>query len=288
MRSVNQRFRAEIPEAAVFGFLPPSIPGLGSAGGFSFWLQDRSGGTVEFLNENLQKFLDAAKKRPELQNVTSTFRAAVPQVYVDVDRDKALKQGVPIADVYASLQTFLGGSFVNQFNRFGRQWRVFMQADAADRMTPDDIGRFYVRNNDGNMVPLSALTTVRHTSGPEYTQRFNLFRAAQITGSAAPGLQLRPGHGCARGGRRADAAARNGLRLVRPVVPGEESGRDDIARVRAVDRLRLPDPGGALRELVASVERSALGSGGGLRSVHRDCCCASSISTCTDRSGWSC
>jgi multidrug efflux pump len=184
---MNGRFKAEIPEANVFAFLPPPIPGLGSAGGFSFWLQDRSGGTVATLNENLQNFLTAAKKRPELQNVNSTFRAAVPQVYVDVDRDKALKQGVPIGDVYQALQTYLGGTFVNQFNRFGRQWRVFMQADAVDRITPEDIGRFYVRNNDGNMVPLSALTTVRTTSGPEYTQRFNLFRAAQITGSAAPG-----------------------------------------------------------------------------------------------------
>ncbi|HEX7192041.1 MAG TPA: efflux RND transporter permease subunit, partial [Thermoanaerobaculia bacterium] len=184
---VNQRFKAEIPEATVFAFLPPPIPGLGAAGGFSFWLQDRSGGTVATLDENLQKFLAAAKKRPELQNVTSSFRASVPQIYVDVDRDKALKQGVPIGDVYQALQTYLGGTFVNQFNRFGRQWRVFMQADAVDRITPDDIGRFYVRNNDGNMVPLSALTTVRTTAGPEYTQRFNLFRAAQILGSAAPG-----------------------------------------------------------------------------------------------------
>jgi HAE1 family hydrophobic/amphiphilic exporter-1 len=184
---LNGRFRSEIPEATVFAFLPPPIPGLGAAGGFSFWLQDRSGGSVSYLDENLQKFLAAARKRPELQNVNSTFRAAVPQVYVDADRDKALKQGVPIGDVYQALQTYLGGTFVNQFNRFGRQWRVFMQADSADRLTPSDIGRFYVRNNDGNMVPLSALTTVRTTSGPEYTQRFNLFRAAQITGSAAPG-----------------------------------------------------------------------------------------------------
>ncbi|HEV7922538.1 MAG TPA: multidrug efflux RND transporter permease subunit [Thermoanaerobaculia bacterium] len=184
---LNGRFKAEIPEANVFAFLPPPIPGLGSAGGFSLWLQDRSGGQVSFLDENLQKFLAAAKKRPELQNVNSTFRAAVPQVYVDVDRDKALKQGVPIGEVYQALQAYLGGTFVNQFNRFGRQWRVFMQADSADRLTPQDIGRFFVRNNDGNMVPLSALTTVRTTYGPEYTQRFNLFRAAQVTGSAAPG-----------------------------------------------------------------------------------------------------
>jgi len=187
VQKLNGRFRAEIPEATIFAFQPPPIPGLGTAGGFSLWLQDRSGSTPAFLDENLQKFLVAARARPELQNVNSTFRAAVPQVYVDVDRDKALKQGVPVSEVYQTMQTFLGGSFVNQFNRFGRQWRVFLQADAEDRLTPESIGQFYVRNNDGNMVPLSAVTTVRQTSGPEYTQRFNLYRAAQVTGSAAPG-----------------------------------------------------------------------------------------------------
>ncbi|HEX2061498.1 MAG TPA: efflux RND transporter permease subunit [Thermoanaerobaculia bacterium] len=187
IQRLNARFRAEIPEATIFAFQPPPIPGLGTAGGFTFWLQDRSGNTPAFLEENLQKFLAAARERPELQNVNSTFRAAVPQVYVDVDRDKALKQGVPVNEVYQTLQTFLGGSFVNQFNRFGRQWRVFLQADSQDRLTPDAIGQFFVRNNDGNMVPLSALVTVRQTSGAEYTTRFNLYRAAQITGSAAPG-----------------------------------------------------------------------------------------------------
>ncbi len=184
---LNQRFKTEIPEATVFAFQPPAIPGLGAAGGFSLWLQDRSGGTPQFLSDNVQKFLEAARKRPELQNVNSTFRAQVPQLYVDVDRDKALKQGVPVASIYDALQTLLGGSFVNQFNRFGRQWRVFLQADAPNRLTADDIGRFYVRNNDGTMVPLSALTTVRTITGPEYTQRFNLYRAAQINGAAAPG-----------------------------------------------------------------------------------------------------
>jgi HAE1 family hydrophobic/amphiphilic exporter-1 len=184
---LNDAFRAQIPEATVFAFLPPAIPGLGSSGGFSLWVQDRSGGSVDFLNQNLQKFLEAARKRPELQNVNSSFRAAVPQVLVDVDRDKALKQGVPIADVYQTLQAFLGGSFVNQFNRFGRQWRVYLQGEGQERTRPEDIGQLYVRNNDGNMVPLSAITTIRRTSGPEYTQRFNLFRAAQVTGAAAPG-----------------------------------------------------------------------------------------------------
>ncbi|HEX7151791.1 MAG TPA: multidrug efflux RND transporter permease subunit [Thermoanaerobaculia bacterium] len=188
VQKLNGRFRAEIPEATIFAFQPPAIPGLGASGGFSLWLQDRSGGPVNVLDENLQKFLAAARERPELQNVNSTFRAAVPQVFVDVDRDKALKQGVPVNEVYQTLQTFLGGSFVNQFNRFGRQWRVFVQADAEDRLTPDAINHFFVRNNDGNMVPLSAVTTVRTTSGPEYTQRFNLYRAAQVTGQAAPGF----------------------------------------------------------------------------------------------------
>jgi len=184
---LNKRFKSEIQEGTVFGFMPPAIPGLGAAGGFSLWLQDRTGGSVDFLNENLQKFLEEARRRPEIGNVNSTFRAAVPQTFVDVDRDKALKQGVPVAEVYQTLQTFLGGTYVNQFNRFGRQWRVFMQADAADRVKPEDIAGFYVRNSQGGMVPLSALTTIRETAGPEYTQRFNLYRAAQVTGSAAAG-----------------------------------------------------------------------------------------------------
>ncbi|HVO51999.1 MAG TPA: multidrug efflux RND transporter permease subunit [Thermoanaerobaculia bacterium] len=184
---LNKRFRSEIQEGTVFGFMPPPIPGLGAAGGFSLWLQDRTGGSVDYLNENLQKFLEEAKKRPEIGTVNSTFRAAVPQTFVDVDRDKALKQGVPVADVYQTLQTFLGGTYVNQFNRFGRQWRVFMEADAADRVKPEDIGGFYVRNTQGGMVPLAALTSLRQTAGPEYTQRFNLYRAAQVTGSAAAG-----------------------------------------------------------------------------------------------------
>ncbi|HXO21139.1 MAG TPA: multidrug efflux RND transporter permease subunit [Thermoanaerobaculia bacterium] len=184
---LNETFRAQVPEATVFAFQPPAIPGLGTSGGFSMWVQDRSGGSVEFLNQNLQRFLAAARQRPELANVNSSFRAAVPQVFVDVDRDKVLKVGVPIADVYQTLQAFLGGTFVNQFNRFGRQWRVYLQGEGQERVNPDDIGRYFVRNNDGNMVPLAAITTVRRIAGPEYTQRFNLFRAAQVTGAAAPG-----------------------------------------------------------------------------------------------------
>ncbi|MFI5184798.1 MAG: efflux RND transporter permease subunit, partial [Vicinamibacteria bacterium] len=187
LATLNRTLRQNVPDAIAFAFAPPAIPGIGSAGGFSFWLQDRSGGTVEFLAENLQKFLEAARKRPELANVSSPFRATVPQVFADVDREKVLKQGVPVADVYQTLQAFLGGVFVNQFNRFGRQWRVFLQAEAEDRLDPKDIGRFHVRNANGSMLPLSTVVTTERIYGPEYTQRFNLFRAAQIQGQPAPG-----------------------------------------------------------------------------------------------------
>ena len=185
--TINRMLRQKVPEAIAFAFAPPAIPGIGSAGGFSFWLQDRSGGSIDLLADSLQKFLEAARRRPELVNVNSPFRASVPQVFTEVDREKLLKQGASVADVYQTLQAFLGGVFVNQFNRFGRQWRVFLQAEAEDRVAPEDIGRFYVRNNDGNMLPLSTVVTTRRIFGPEYTQRFNLFRAAQVTGQPAPG-----------------------------------------------------------------------------------------------------
>jgi HAE1 family hydrophobic/amphiphilic exporter-1 len=185
--SLNRRLAAEVPEAMAFAFMPPSIPGLGSAGGFSFWLQDRSGGSVEFLGQNLQNFLAACRKRPELAGVTSQFSASVPQIFADVDRDKALKQGVAVGDVYQTLQAYLGGLYLNQFNRFGRQWRVYLQAEGEGRRSEQDIRNYYVRNNNGNMVPLSALVTTRSISGPEYTNRFNLYRAAQVLGGAAPG-----------------------------------------------------------------------------------------------------
>jgi HAE1 family hydrophobic/amphiphilic exporter-1 len=185
--SLNRALATQVPEAMAFAFMPPSIPGLGSAGGFSFWLQDRSGGSVEFLDQNLQRFLEAARKRPELAGVASQFSASVPQIYADVDRDKALKQGVAVSDVYQTLQAYLGGLYLNQFNRFGRQWRVFLQAEGDERQSDQDINQYYVRNNNGQMVPLSALVTTRRISGPEYTNRFNLYRAAQVIGSAAPG-----------------------------------------------------------------------------------------------------
>jgi len=176
-----------LPDGISFSITPPAIPGIGSSGGFTFILEDRAGRDINFLDDNLRIFLQAARKRPELTNVTTTFLPHVPQVYADVDRDKTIAQGVAPSDVYQTLQTFMGGSFVNYFSRFGRQWRVFLEAEGEQRTRAENVNQFYVRNNQGGMVPLSTLTTLKRISGPEFTQRYNLFRCAQIFGSAAPG-----------------------------------------------------------------------------------------------------
>ena len=187
LANINRQLFSQVPEAIAFAFSPPAIPGFGSAGGFSLWIQDRSGGSVDDLDQNLQKFLQAARKRPELTGINSQFSAQTPQIYATVDRDKALKQGVALSDVYQTLQASLGGLFVNQFNRFGRQWKVFLEAEAADRSSVSSISQYYVRDHAGTMVPLSTLVSTKPTNGPDYTTRFNLYRAAQVIGSAAPG-----------------------------------------------------------------------------------------------------
>ncbi len=183
---LNARLSA-LPEGIVFSFSPPAIPGVGSAGGFTFVLEDRAGNDVAFLANNLSKFLTAARKRPEIAGVTTTFLPSVPQQYVNVDRDKVLKLGVPLSDVYRTIQAFMGGSFINYFNRFGRQWQVYVAAEGEYRSKVENVGQFYVRNNKGQNVPLSALTKIEPRSGPEFTMRFNEYRSAQINGAAAPG-----------------------------------------------------------------------------------------------------
>jgi hydrophobic/amphiphilic exporter-1 (mainly G- bacteria), HAE1 family len=184
-RRLNQEFASKIDEGLVFAFSPPAIVGLGFAGGFSAWIQDRSGGDVPFLADNLQKFLAAARKRPEIASINTVFRPAVPQVYAEVDRDKVLKQDVNLRSVYQTLQAYLGGLYINQFNRFGRTWRVYLEAEADQRRSADDMSGYYVRNGGGAMVPLSAFATTRRVYGPEYTNRFNLYRAAQVIGAPA-------------------------------------------------------------------------------------------------------
>ena len=178
---------SRLPEGTVFSFSPPAIPGVGTSGGFTFVLEDRAGNDVQFLANNLNTFLTAARKRPEIASLSTTFLPSVPQQFVDVDRDKVLKLGVPLNDVYRTIQAFMGGSFINYFNRFGRQWQVYVEAEGEYRAKIENVGQFYVRNNKGENVPLSALTTIKPRSGPEFTMRYNEYRSAQINGSAAPG-----------------------------------------------------------------------------------------------------
>jgi len=179
LEHANQEL-AKIPEGIAFVFPPPSIPGIGTSGGVTFLLEDRAGMDVNFLGRQTAKFIAEAEKRPEIAQVTTTLLASVPQFYLDVDRDKVLKQGVSISDVYKAVQVFMGGSFVNYFNRFGRSWQVYVQAGGPYRTQPQDVGRFYVRNSAGNPVPLSAVTRVENRFGPEFTMRYNLHRCAQL------------------------------------------------------------------------------------------------------------
>jgi HAE1 family hydrophobic/amphiphilic exporter-1 len=183
---LNQQL-SKLPEGTAFSFSPPAIPGVGTSGGFQFVLEDRAGRDVQFLADNLDKFLAAARKRPEIGAISTSFLPSVPQQFVDVDRDKALKQGVAISDVYQAIQAFMGGLFINYFNEFGRTWQVYVEAEAPYRSNMDNLGQFYVRNRGGERVPLSALTKFESRSGPEFTMRYNEYRSAQINGSAAPG-----------------------------------------------------------------------------------------------------
>jgi len=178
---------SQLQEGIAFDFSPPAIPGVGASGGFTFVLEDRAGKDVEFLSSNLSTFLAAARKRPEIASVSTTFLGSVPQQFIGVDRDKVIKQGVAINDVYRTIQAFMGGLFINYFNRFGRQWQVYIEAEGDYRTNAENVGEFYVKNGSGGMVPLSALIRFEPRAGPEFTMRYNLFRSAQINGSAAPG-----------------------------------------------------------------------------------------------------
>ncbi len=189
-QTIKDRLNRELgrlPAGTSFTFSPPAIPGVGTSGGFQFVLEDRAGKDVKFLADNLDKFLAAARKRPEIGQISTTFLPSVPQRFIQVDRDKVLKQGVALADVYRTIQAYMGGLFINYFNDFGRTWQVYVEAEAPYRSNIDTLGQFYVRNSQGQAVPLTALAKFETRSGPEFTLRYNEYRGAQINGSAASG-----------------------------------------------------------------------------------------------------
>ncbi len=184
---INKELSTEIRSAQAFAFGPPAIPGLGNGSGFSIMIQDKSGKSPQYLASNLAKFIQAANARPEIGKAFSTFQAEVPQRYMDIDKEKALKMGVNLRDLYSTVGAYMGGAYVNDFTRFGRTYRAYIQADSKYRNTESGIDNFFVKNREGKMVPLSTLVKVKTTTGPEYTVRFNLYRAAEVTGSPAPG-----------------------------------------------------------------------------------------------------
>jgi HAE1 family hydrophobic/amphiphilic exporter-1 len=187
VRRLNADFAANIKEGSAFAFGPPAIPGLGTGSGFTMMLQDRGGNSPEYLFEQTRQFIQAANERPEISGAKTLFRPNAPQIFLDIDDGKALKLGVPLADVNTSVGAFLGGAYVNDFNRFGRLYKVYVQAEPEYRATVDGINMFYVRSKTGESVPLSTMVQTSRTTGPEFTNRFNLFRAAKITGQAAEG-----------------------------------------------------------------------------------------------------
>jgi HAE1 family hydrophobic/amphiphilic exporter-1 len=182
-----QKALSQLPSGLAFSFPPPAIPGVGTSGGATFILEDRSGGNIESLAKNAQLFVSEARKRPELAGVMTTALLSVPQVGVRVDNAKAMTEQIPLNNLYETVQTFMGGALVNYFNRFGLQWQVYVQADGDFRAKAENLGKFYVRNNSGTMVPLSTLTTTYPRTGPEFVMRYNLFNCVQINAAAAPG-----------------------------------------------------------------------------------------------------
>ena len=184
---LNKEFYVAINEAQVFAFGPPAIPGLGNGSGFSIMIQDKGGNTTQYLAENTGKFIQAALQRPEIGTIFTTFQADVPQKFLNINRDKVLKAGISLNDMYTTVGAFLGGSYVNDFNRFGRLYKAYIQAEPEYRLNQRQLGLFFIKNKNDVSVPLSAFIDVEDIVGPEFTNRFNLYRSVELTGAPAEG-----------------------------------------------------------------------------------------------------
>jgi len=274
---LNQELRG-LPEGTVFGFSPPAIPGVGTAGGVTFVLEDRAGKNVQFLSDNLAKFMAAARKRPEIGTIFTTFIPSVPQKFINVDKDKVLKQGVSLTDVYNTIQAYMGGLFVNYYNDFGRTWQVYVEAEAPYRATTNYLGQFYVRNSQGQNVPLTAVANFESHYGPEFTMRYNEYRSAQINVSAAPGYSS----------DQATAALEDVFKQTMPTEMGFDyigmSYQEQKARQGVPSSVifgfsllvRFPDSGSSLRKLDRAFQRAAQHAGRGIRRTR----CALAASPC--------
>ncbi|WP_020527635.1 efflux RND transporter permease subunit [Flexithrix dorotheae] len=188
VQKVNMQLAMKIKGAQAFAFGPPAIPGLGNGSGFSIMIQDKGGNDPDYLAQNTMKFIQAANARPEIGTAFTTFQANVPQRFMDIDKEKALKLGVRLNDLYTTVGAFMGGAYVNDFTRFGRLYKTYIQAEPAYRVDEKQINNFFIRNINGDMVPLATIATVSPISGPDYTNRFNLFRSVEVTGAPGPGF----------------------------------------------------------------------------------------------------
>ena len=184
---LNKEFYIGIKGAQVFAFGPPAIPGLGNGSGFTMMLQDKSGNTPEYLAQQTARFIQAALQRPEIANIFTTFQAGVPQKYIEINKDKVLKAGISLSDMYTTVGAFLGGAYINDFNKFGRLYKAYIQAEPEYRQNQEQASLFFLRNRYGESVPLAAFIEIKDVSGPEFTNRYNLYRAVELTGSPAEG-----------------------------------------------------------------------------------------------------
>jgi len=187
LKRLNAQF-AGLRDGFMFALNPPSIPGLGTTGGFEFYLQNRGGGDARATGQAVEAFIAKARQRPELQGISTTYRAATQQLFVDLDRSRAEALGVTVADAFSTMQTFFGSQIAGQFSQFSRVWWVILQADAEYRMKPTDFDKVYVRSKSGANVPLSAIITTKYVASPKLVTRFNGFPAVKVTGSQAPGF----------------------------------------------------------------------------------------------------
>ena len=188
VNEMNAVLTKNITEATVIVFGPPPIQGLGSGAGFTMMLQDKAGKSPLYLAQQTQRFIAIASQRPEIGKIYSLFRPTVPQKSIQVDKEKVQKMGIPLQEVNGAISAYLGGAFINNFNAYGRQYRAYIQSEAEYRMKPDDINQYFVRDPNGNMVSLGTLAKVKDTTGPSFTNHFNIYRAAELSGVPAPGV----------------------------------------------------------------------------------------------------
>lgn len=193
LATLRKRYSTEVPEALVNVFPPPAVSGLGRAGGFKLMIEDRGDGGLEALQKQTDNIVQKGNGNPKLAGMFTVYKANSPQLFVDVDRKECLSQGVALADVFGTLQAYLGSRYVNDFNRFDRTWQVVVQADRQFRNEIEDVKRLGVRNNQGRMVPLGTLASVREISGPLVLTRYNMYPAAAINGNVANGVSTGQG-----------------------------------------------------------------------------------------------